>query len=253
LVEAELRAREREVRALRAELNNSRCLNQALVNELQARKQEPAVSERRGETGATVSEQHAAAAVIKQIVLGRQTGGYDEDGTPGDEGVQVVLEPRDRDGRAIKAAGVLHVDVLEITPQGTKSPIGNWDVAGERLEKSWKSGLLSTGYFVSLPWQTWPTSKKLRVVARFTLGEGAVFEADKDIIIRLGKPGPRQPPAEATEPGPQPRSINAPAGPQAKAGRQGWADFFQLTARTAAPPNHLADAARILPPVTAPE
>src|SRR5439155_24466275 len=53
------------------------------------------------------------------------------------------------------------------------------------LRKTWRSGLLSSGYQVVLPWKAWPSSEKLRVTARFTLVDGRSFEADKDVSIRL--------------------------------------------------------------------
>jgi hypothetical protein len=53
------------------------------------------------------------------------------------------------------------------------------------VRHTWRSGLLSSGYFIVLPWKNWPASEKLRLVVRFTLVDGRVFEADKDITIRL--------------------------------------------------------------------
>ncbi len=39
---------------------------------------------------------------VKEIVLARGTGGVDEDGVPGDEGLMVVVVPKDEDGAAVK-------------------------------------------------------------------------------------------------------------------------------------------------------
>jgi hypothetical protein len=244
LVEAELRAREHQLREARDDLHRSECLNEALVRELQTLKQSTASH------SVSRNANAAAPAVLKEVVLGRQTGGYDEDGTPGDEAIQVVLEPRDLDGRAVRAAGAVQVSVLEIGPQGTKTALSTWDVSAEQLRPSWRNGLLSTGYFLVLPWKTWPTSKKLRVMARFTLEDGAVFEADKDVTIRLGKAGTRKPPAEV-EPGPPPRKVEPTTAPQAHGRRTAWGDFFDLAAHWQKPQAKSPRAAQILPPVPA--
>jgi hypothetical protein len=55
----------------------------------------------------------------------------------------------------------------------------------EELRRSWKNGLLTTGYLLNLPWKVWPSSEKLRVTAQFQLADGRVFEADRDVTVRL--------------------------------------------------------------------
>src|SRR5439155_23896488 len=54
-----------------------------------------------------------------------------------------------------------------------------------KLRQSWRSGLLSTGYHVTLLWQTVPRTEKMRIVAQFMPLEGGAFEAEKDVTIRL--------------------------------------------------------------------
>jgi hypothetical protein len=177
LVEAELRTRENELREMHAELAQAEAQNEALVRELRAVRQ--------GAGPNLTPELASQTYTLRQIVLGRGTGGYDEDNCPGDEALQVVLEPRDVDGHAIKAPGTLHVDALETSPEGIKTPLCAWDLGSDQLRRTWRSGLLSTGYTLVLPWKTWPSSTRIRVVARFTLADGRAFEADKDVTVRL--------------------------------------------------------------------
>jgi hypothetical protein len=217
LVEAELRTRETELRETHAELAHAEAQNEALIRELRAVRQ--------GSAWATSPEQASQIYTLKQVVLGRGTGGYDDDDCPGDEALQVVLEPRDLDGHTIKAPGTLHVEALETSPEGIKTPLSSWDLSPDQLRRTWRSGLLSTGYAVVLPWKSWPSSERVRVIARFTLIDGRVFEADKDVTIRLtpearrkslppadpdGKPAPGPPePSESLSP---PRKIGATKG-----------------------------------------
>ncbi|HEY1379284.1 MAG TPA: hypothetical protein VGF55_20950 [Gemmataceae bacterium] len=175
LVEAELRTRERELRELRGELLRSESMNEALENTLKAQQCNQPV----------LRPGPSALALVKDVQLGRGTGGIDEDRIPGDEGIQVVLVPRDIDGSPIKAPGTLKVTALGITPEGLKTPLSTWDVSALQLRRSWRSGLISTGYFVALPWQRLPTTERLRIVATFMPLEGGVFEAERDVTIKL--------------------------------------------------------------------
>ena len=186
LVEAELRTRERELREAREELQRTELFNEALQREVHALRPGAALP---------VSPELASQMyTLKEIVLGRGTGGYSNDITAGDDALQVVVEPRDPDGQAIKAPGSLRVEAVQINPQGLKSPLSAWDIPPDKLRRTWQTGLLSTGYYVVLPWKVWPTSNKLRVTARFTLADGRPFEADKDITIRV--PAPAKPKAD---------------------------------------------------------
>jgi hypothetical protein len=201
LVEAELRTRDREVRELKGELNRTELFNDALQRELHAI---------RGNGASPLTPEAASQTyTLKEIVLGRQTGGYDDDGKPGDEALEVMLEPRDPDGHAIKAPGALRIDVSQISSAGLKTPLSSWEITPDQLRRSWRTGLFSTGYDLVLPWQVWPTSTKLRVTARFTLADGRVFEADRDVSVRL-------PPEATPERGPVlfPEEMAVPLAPE---------------------------------------
>ena len=63
-----------------------------------------------------------------------------------------------------------------------------WDIPPEQLRATWKQGLLSTGYTVlTLPLAyVLPASvENVRIVARFVTSDQRVYEADKDIKVRL--------------------------------------------------------------------
>jgi hypothetical protein len=186
LVESELRHREGDVHELKAEVSRLHGYNDGLQRELQAVRQS---------SSAKITPELASQTyTLKSIVLARQTGGYDNDGIPGDEALQVVLEPQDPDDQAIKAPGTLDVQALEFTPEGLKRPLSAWHVPPEQLRPTWRSGLFATGYFLVLPWKNQPTSERVRVVAQFTLADGRVFEADKDVVIHPQQTGDHRPP-----------------------------------------------------------
>jgi hypothetical protein len=188
LVESELRARERELRETREALARADCHNEALQRELWTVRQTPMPPP---------PDHLAQVTSVRRIVLGRQTGGYDDDRRPGDEALLVVVEPRDEQDQRIKAPGAVHIDALEVSNEGLKTPLSSWEVPPEQLRRSWREGLFGTGYFVILPWKAWPTCPQLRVVVRFTLADGRAFEADKDVKVHLvADAGPPLHPAE---------------------------------------------------------
>ncbi|MBI3822188.1 MAG: hypothetical protein HY289_05855 [Planctomycetes bacterium] len=174
LVEMELRTREQLYREVLSQQQSSEARMLALQLEIEALRK-----------GSKISPEQAASTYgLKRIVLGRATGGFDNDGLPGDEVLQVVVEPRDYDDHAIKAPGTLQIIALEITPQGVKLPLCTWDISNEQLRQNWKQGLLSTGYTLMLPWKQFPAHEQVRVVVRFVTPDQRVYEADKDIKVR---------------------------------------------------------------------
>jgi hypothetical protein len=210
-VETELRARENDVLQLREELDRCGIYNQALQQEVHAL---------RGQLGMPPDGQPPAAYPVQSLVLGRQTGGRSNDICPGDDALQVQVEPRDPEGQAIKAPGQLLIHAQEITKEGLKRPLSSWVVPPEALRKSWKNGLLTTGYLLNLPWKVWPSTEKLRVGVELQLSDGRVFAADRDVTVRLTPINQRpsvvpntntNAPAEPTfPPAPKPVGDNGP-------------------------------------------
>ncbi len=203
-VESELRRREAELREVKDELEHTVCVNESLHRQL-------------GEIhssnigGPVCPEQVAATATVVKLVLGRQTGGYREDNCTADDALQVVVEPRDCDGSPLKAAGTVHIEALEIGKDGLKTPLSSWDLNTNQLGRTWKSGLWSSGYFIILPWKTRPTNEKLRVIVQLTLSDGRVFEADKDVTVRLSRNTPPVIPESLPPPRPLEKDKEGPA------------------------------------------
>lgn len=205
-IEAELRTRNRELLETRAALEQSRNLNRAFEQQQQLAQAAPPVNLPTG------------GIYVRDVQLARGTGGLDEDGAPGDEALMVVVVPRDDDGSAVKVPGRLQVSALEITPQGLKTPIGSWDISPEKLRPTWRSGVLSTGYFVTLPWQTFPNTERVRVVVRLMTVDGRAFEADRDVTVRpVAQAVPRGNPNLAPHPDavlPPPADLVPSVGPR---------------------------------------
>jgi hypothetical protein len=225
LVEAELRSRNTEVRQLTCELQRLQAENQALARESVALRQDG---------GLHVPPEIAGPVyALKRITLGRFTGGYADDISVGDVALRVVLEPRDSDDQSVKAPGALHVEALQITPEGLKTPLSTWDLDPLQLRRTWKSGLFSNAYTVILPWNVWPASDRLRIVVQFRLSDGRVFEADRDVTVHLARRGVRPGlPAPGPVEGPSfpvPRTDEPlPFPPPRSARSNGWRRSFEV-------------------------
>lgn len=189
-VETELRAREEDVRTLREDLGRVEFHNQLLSRELQAFRGIPLPDG----TIPTPSEPYP----VRSVRLGRGTSGRPSESCPGDDALQVMLEPLDCQSQAIKAPGHLSVAAVEVSTEGIKRPLSVWELTPTEMSARWQNGLFTTGYVVTLPWKVWPGTEKLRVVARFRLVDGRVFEADKDITVRV-VPVNKRPAAIVTE------------------------------------------------------
>ncbi len=175
LVENELRERDKQYREALDELGRADHRTEAQQREIEALRK-----------GAPITPEQAAQTFgLKRITLGRGTGGVDNDGIPGDEALQIFLEPHDSDDHIIKAPGCVYVLAVEINAQGLKTPFSSWSVDADKLRQSWRQGLLSTGYNLILPWKNFPQTENLRIVARLVTADGRIYEADKDVRVHL--------------------------------------------------------------------
>src|SRR5262249_8085542 len=88
LVGSDVGTKDRELREARERLQQTQVINEALERDLIHGRAAPAVTE----------ESHTGpVAGMKDVVLGRGTGGVDLDEQPGDDALQVVVTPRDED------------------------------------------------------------------------------------------------------------------------------------------------------------
>jgi hypothetical protein len=199
LLEAELRTREQEIARLRTDLQRAESLNCALTHSVpgacppgQAPVPGPGLV-----PGVIEGPGAVMSGTVREVTLGRGTGGLEDTNGACDMGLEVVVVPRDTDGSAIKAPGNLRVEAFEVSAEGLKIPLSTWDVSSLQLSRQWRNGLFSTGYFVDLPWKTPPHSEKLRVIMRFTtLPDHRTFEDDKTVVVKVGGMRPGVPPPD---------------------------------------------------------
>ena len=145
-----------------------------------------------GEDRPVHSENDAAGAgavdaqVTKVVFNPRLTGGYDLDGLPGDEGLLVVVEPRDANGRYLPLAGPVSVVVLDAEKEGAEARVGRWDFDTVATARVLRNTLLGRGIHLELPWpHTPPEHSRLRVFVRYQTTDGRELQADRDVFVAI--------------------------------------------------------------------
>lgn len=213
LLEIELRERERQVEELKAKAGVLESEYRALEAELEAVQRQLAREQKERDKPPSAG----ALVFVKRVTLGRLTGGFRKDPKATyDDALQVLIEPRDADDSVVKAPGSVRIDVFEISAQGLKTPLSQWELTPRELRGTWDAPLIGgPAYRVTLPWKAVPTTDKIRVVVRFTSLDGAVFEAERDATVtppRPRRPGLPAPDVEPQLPG-QPVPILPPGSP----------------------------------------
>jgi len=116
----------------------------------------------------------------------RLTGGMDRDGEPGDEGIMVMVEPRDAQGRLIKAPGAVSVVVMDPTQQDDASRVARWDFQAHEFDEHFKSSTFGHGLQYELAWPgNIPANRDLVVFVRYINPDGTKVTADAPLSIRL--------------------------------------------------------------------
>jgi len=152
-----------------------------------------------------------------QLVLNRLLcGGRDEDGRPGDEGLTVVLQPRDARGSTVEKPGPVAIVVLDPAQEGDAARVARWDFTAAQIARRFRE----TGRGRAIQLETsWPAAppvhNDLHLFVRYTGGDGQHLEADQPIRVALpGERPPRwvptDPPLDAALPAEPPAELSAP-------------------------------------------
>jgi hypothetical protein len=122
----------------------------------------------------------------------RLTGGMDRDGQTGDEGIFLVFEPRDQDGRLVKSPGTVSVVVLDPSEQGPEARVARWDFTSDEVPNHFQNTSFGRGLQFELPWPNDPPKNRdLQLFVRFTTNDGERLNADTKIQVRAPGDPPR--------------------------------------------------------------
>jgi len=108
--------------------------------------------------------------VADRLQLASLSGGYDTDGKPGDDGLVLFVQPVDRDGDIIKAAGALKVTVFDLKQPPDRNVVAQYSFTPEAARKLWYGRLMTYHFTVRCPWPTGqvPVHDELTAYVAFT-------------------------------------------------------------------------------------
>jgi len=174
-------------------------------------------------TGGTGPVLRTDSRHVSQFVLNRQlTSGYDVDGRPGDDGIMVVIQPRDDRGRPVEAPADVAVVLLDPAYQGeagtersrapseARSRVARWDLTAAETAARFRKAARDGGMQLELPWPADPPRhSQLYLFVRYTTSDGRNLQAEGPIEIALpDQPGKRW---VSAKPGAAGREASRPA------------------------------------------
>ena len=146
-----------------------------------------------------VSERSRPAATAPQLSQGpvqrillnpALTGGLNADGKPGDEGLTVLIEPQDGQGRSVSRTAPVSVVVLDRQAHGQTARVARWDFTAEQVAQRMRRTSVGSGIYLELPWPSQaPAHGDLQVYVRYAADDSHQFEADMPVTVELpGQP-----------------------------------------------------------------
>ncbi len=110
------------------------------------------------------------------------TGGFDADGEPGDEGVSVLLEPRNPRGELVRTPGDIELAVIDPDRGGAR--VAQWRFTTAELASHWDRRAVGEGFFLQLPWPSRPPdNRQLELIVSYRTPRGKRLIAEKSIAV----------------------------------------------------------------------
>jgi hypothetical protein len=123
---------------------------------------------------------------IHSISIGRNTGGFNSDDAPGDDGVIVVVSARNDRGEPVIPAGETTIVLLDPAVPGEGARYARWDSSSDGAAGLYRraEGTAPDGAYFELPWPDAPPAHdRLHLFVRLTTEAGTKLEADREIVI----------------------------------------------------------------------
>jgi hypothetical protein len=120
-------------------------------------------------------------AVASLYLHPADTGGWQQDREPGDDGVVVVFEPRNGEQAFVPRSA--RVSAVLLDPE-TRQRVARWEFTEDEVAMALQKARPGRGIELKMPWQeTPPGQSRLHLFVRYWLPDGGTVEADREIAI----------------------------------------------------------------------
>jgi hypothetical protein len=103
-----------------------------------------------------------------RIEIADLTGGYDDDGDPGDDGVVVYLRPIDEYGDVVKATGEIEIQLWDLEGRADQLLLGQYMFEPGHALDNWYGRFMTNHYSLKCPWREGaPPHPEVTVKVRF--------------------------------------------------------------------------------------
>lgn len=137
-----------------------------------------------------LDQQQALAHLIVPVRLqfASLSGGFDDDRRPGDDGLQLFVQPLDADNHVIKAAGSLKVTILDPLNPPNRNVVAEYHYDVPTTRKMWYGRMWTSHFSIRCPWPNGqiPVHDELTGHVAFTdLLTGATLTVQQAFKIKL--------------------------------------------------------------------
>jgi hypothetical protein len=124
---------------------------------------------------------------VDSITLNRAlTGSILGDDRTGDQGLLVVIEPRDADGRTVDAPAEINVVVLDPALRGDACRVARWDFTAAETVGLFRRSSSGQAIHLAVAWPAnRPIHRKLHLFVRYVTADGREVERDQPIEVVL--------------------------------------------------------------------
>jgi hypothetical protein len=121
---------------------------------------------------------------ITHLFLHPLSGGVDFDGQPGDDGLRIVVEPRNASDQFVPEAGAVSVVALDPDRLGEAARIARWDFDQSAARQMLAASSPGRGIKLEMPWPAAaPPASRLKLFVRYETPDGRRLQTDREIYI----------------------------------------------------------------------
>ena len=124
--------------------------------------------------------------ITKLFINPLHTGGIDGDSKPGDDGLSLLLEPRNEAGQFVPQEGNVSIALLDPAKVGDAARVARWNFDAAETKEAIQAVGSARGIHLEMPWPSRaPENGQLKLFVRYETPDGRKLEAQRDVFIKL--------------------------------------------------------------------